>query len=213
MRPIQRLSLAAFAATALFAALATTASARQFESSQQNTRIVFRPVRDISSSGDTISCTITLEGSFHYRTISKVAAALVGYITKAIVDTPSCVSSPTTGIRAAALTETLPWHITYVDFSGSLPNVTLRFKLNNVSFNISNVPIIGTCRYRASINGIVGGPLGGQITEGTRNATIRPESGIRARSETFGCPEAQFESEATPIVQLGTTTAITVRLI
>jgi len=213
MRSTWKLAIATLAATTLLAATATTSPAREFESSNQNTRIVFRPVRFLGSNGDTISCTVTLEGSFHYRTIRKVEGALVGYITRAIVDTPNCVSSPTTGIRGVALTETLPWHITYVDFSGALPNVTLRFKLNRSSFNLINVPIIGRCRYTSSTNAIIGGPAGREITEGTRSSTIAAETGIRIRSETFGCPEGQFESNPTPIVLLGTTTAITVRLI
>jgi len=213
MRGLRKL-IATLAATAFLAAITTAvASAREFESSNQNTRIVFRPVILHASNGDSVSCTITLEGSFHYRTIRKVEAALVGYITRAIVDTPNCRSGPNTGIRAVALTETLPWHITYVDFSGTLPNVTLRFKLNNTSFALLGVPIIGTCRYRASPNGIIGGPVGREITEGTRNATITVEEGASIRSETFSCPAGQFTSGPTPIVQLGTTTAITVRLI
>jgi len=213
MRLTRKLVLTALAATALLAALATTSAAREFETSEQRIRVVFRPLILKASSGDSVSCTVTLEGSFHYRTIRKVAASLIGYITRAIVETANCGSGPTTGITAAALTETLPWHITYVDFSGTLPNVTFRIKLNNAGFNLINVPIIGRCRYTATTNGIVGGPGGNEITEGTRNSTVTAENGIRIRSSTFGCPEGQFESAPTPVTIQGGTTPVTVRLI
>jgi len=211
MRFTRKLMLTALAATALLAAIATTSAAREFETTNQNIRVVFRPLRLIASTGDTVSCTVTLEGSFHYRTIRKVEGSLIGYITRAIVDTPNCRSGPQAGISGAALTETLPWHITYVNFEGALPNVTFRIRLNRAAFKLIGVPIIGTCRYTSSPNGIVGGPLGRFITEGS--ATITAERGIRIRSETFGCPEGQFESDPTPVVLLGTTTAVTVRLI
>jgi len=213
MRLTRKLVLTALAATALLAAIATTSAAREFETSETRIRTVFRPLILRSSSGDSVTCTVTLEGSFHYRTIRKVEGSLIGYITRAIVETPTCRSSPTPGITAAALTETLPWHITYVDFSGALPNVTFRIKLNRAGFNLINVPFIGRCRFTASPNGIVGGPGGNEITEGTRNSTIRAEEGIRIRSETIGCPEGQFSSGPTPVTVQGGTTAVTVRLI
>jgi len=203
--------LTALAATALLAAIATTSAAREFETSETRIRTVFRPLRLISSSGDTVSCTVTLEGSFHYRTIRKVERSLIGYITRAIVETPTCVSERTRGITAAALTETLPWHITYLDFTGTLPNVTFRITLNRAGFNLINVPIIGRCRFTSTTNGIVGGPLGRFITEGS--ATITAERGVRIRSETFGCPEGEFESAPTPVTIQGGTTPVTVRLI
>ena len=213
MRPTWKLAIATLAATTLLAALTTTSPAREFETSEQRIRVVFRPLRLLSSSGDTVSCTVTLEGSFHYRTIRKVERSLIGYITKAIIATPNCVSSPEAGIRIAALTETLPWHLTYVDFSGTLPNVTARIKLNRFSFNFINVPIIGRCRYTASPNYILGGPVGGAITEGTRNATATIEGATRIRSETFGCPEFQAESVPTSVTIQGGTTPVTIRLI
>jgi len=77
---------------------------------------------------------------------------------------------------------------------------------------VVNVPIVGTCRFTATIDGMVGGPAGGPITEGTRGATIRSDETIRIRSETFGCPEGGFESRG-PLTLLGTETPITITLI
>jgi len=96
MRPATKLAVAALAATTLLAALTTTTSpAREFETSNQNIRVVFRPLILTASNGDTVSCTVTLEGSFHYRDH-----------TRAIIDTPTCRSSPAIGITIAVLTET-----------------------------------------------------------------------------------------------------------
>jgi hypothetical protein len=77
------------------------------------------PLRYINNRLGTIECHVTMEGSFHSRTISKVLEALIGYITRATVDSTNC-----TGGSARSLTETLPWHIRYGGFTGTLPTIT-----------------------------------------------------------------------------------------
>jgi len=213
MRSTRRLLNAALAASALLAALTTSAAAREIATSAQNARAVFRPL--ILFSGETrVSCTVTLEATFHYRTIRKIES-LIGYVTRAIIDEPNCRSEGPLGrnLRARVLTETLPWHIRYISFAGRLPAVTLRLRLIRAGFDIINVPLVGTCKVNATIEGVVGGPGGREITEGTRNATLAAESGARIRSETFGCPEGAFTSGAEPLTVLGTATPITVTLI
>ena len=66
-----------------------------------------------------IRCPITLEGSFHSRTLTKILGTLVGHITRASVATGSCV-----GGRMRWLTTRLPWHLKHDTFNGSLPNIT-----------------------------------------------------------------------------------------
>jgi len=213
MRWTKKLLLAALAATALFAALASTAGARNFSVSNSNIRSVFRPLEFISGE-NRISCTVTMEGTFHYRTIVKVANALIGYITRAIVDERNCRSEGPLGrnIRARVRNETLPWHVRYVSFTGRLPDVTIRIRLLRAGFNLEPVPIVGTCRYTATADGIIGGPRGGAITEEGGNATVTADEAIRFSSETFGCPQGFFRGR-TPITLLGTETAIRVTLI
>jgi hypothetical protein len=213
MHLTKKLLVAALAATALFAALTSSASARSFSISNQNIRAVFRPLIFQSNNGDRVSCTVTLEGTFHYRTFLKVERSLIGYITRAITDLPNCRSEGiSTNIRARVLTETLPWHVRYISFTGRLPEVTVRLRLLRAGFDLLGVPIVGTCKYLIEPDGILGGPAGGAITEGTRNATIRAEELQRFASRTFGCPEGQFIGRAN-VTLLGTETAITVTLI
>ncbi|MBS1869465.1 MAG: hypothetical protein JSS99_07350 [Actinobacteria bacterium] len=213
MHTHKHLITAALAATALLVALATTASARQFETSETRIRVVFRPLIFQSTEGsDRISCTVTLEGTFHYRTIAKVERSLIGYITRAAIDTANCASSPA-GIQLRVLTETLPWHVQYVDFSGTLPEVRPRIRVINLGFDEIRVPILGTCKYSGSPNYIAVGPAGNGINEGTRAARLISENGIAIRSSTAFCPEIRWTSGAEPITILGGTTAVTVRLI
>jgi hypothetical protein len=62
----------------------------------------------------TVTCRVTMEGSFHSKTIAKVAESLIGYVSKATVQ--EC-----TGGSASA--HGLPWHMRYVGFEGSLPAI------------------------------------------------------------------------------------------
>jgi hypothetical protein len=215
MRVTKNLLTAALAATTLFAALAaTTASASSFSISNSNIRAVFRPLIFRASEGSTVSCTVTLEGTFHYRTLLKSERTLIGYITRAIAGLPNCRSEGiSTNMRARVLTETLPWHVRYISFAGRLPSVTIRIRLLHAGIDILGVPLVATCKYLPDFDIIVGGPAGGAINEGTGNATVRAEEGRRFPSLTFACPEASFSSGATPITVLGAATAIRVTLI
>ena len=199
--------------TALLAALATTASARDWDiSGDQRIRTVFRPLI-LSGGGSSISCTVTLEGFFHYRVVRKIES-LIGLITRAIIDTPNCRSAGlSAGIRASALTETLPWHIRYVSFSGRLPAVTIRIRIIRAGLDLI-IPGPITCKYSATSDYILGGPGGGAINEGTGASTIRFENGIEIPSSSgFPCPTFRGESAATPVTLLGTNNAIIIRLI
>jgi hypothetical protein len=65
-------------------------------------RAIWDPMEFIGPLGESARCPLTLEGSFHARTIAKVAYALNGYITRAAVGVPaSC-----TGSEATILQET-----------------------------------------------------------------------------------------------------------
>jgi len=66
-----------------------------------------------------IACSATFEGSFHSSTIAKVSRSLIGYITRAAFREETC-----RGGHMRALRETLPWHLQYEGFSGTLPNIT-----------------------------------------------------------------------------------------
>ena len=212
MKPTRKLITTTLAATALFAALSSSATAGRFELSNQRIRVVFTPLVPVPPASLTVSCTVTLEGSFHTRTFAKTAGLLIGYITRAIVDLPNCRSTGlSTEVKAEAVRTSLPWHF---QIRRLLRRPTRRKTTHQVHQrqipDLLRVPILGTCSYTASPNYIVTGPAGGGINEG--NAFLTAENGIRIRGEPATCPELTF-SGRTAMTLLGTTTAITIRLI
>lgn len=66
----------------------------------------------------TAECRVTLEGVLHSNTIPKVASVLIGYIDGATMN-------PCSTNIAGFLTNTLPWHVHYEGFTGTLPNIDL----------------------------------------------------------------------------------------
>lgn len=201
--------IAALVVTAFFTALASSTSARGILFSSPTIRVVFRPLVFISNTGDRVSCTVTLEGRFHEITVPKFPGNPSGNITTARADEANCRSGPTTGIRGLVRGETLPWSVTYVDFSGALPSARVRFKINRASFFLLSVPILGRCGYVASFNVIFTGPAGGGINEG--QAYVTAENGFRINSETAFCPAISFSGTAP--ATLGFEIPITLRLI
>src|ERR1044071_9962665 len=110
-----KLLLALITAAAILGALTATASARTFSTSSQTFRAHFIEFRFVSIVGET-RCRLTLEGSFHSRTIAKVRERIIGYITTARLG--ACTSGTN-----SILQESLPWHVTYDSFFGTLPNI------------------------------------------------------------------------------------------
>ena len=127
-----RTALTALLATAALGLIVTTATAGRLSFSNQNFRAVWTSLEfETSSRNGKMLCPITIEGSFHNRSIAKRLGDLVGYITRATV------TNPCNGGSATVLTETLPWHIIYNGFEGTLPNISgTRFNLIGVSFRI-----------------------------------------------------------------------------
>lgn len=108
--------LAIAAAVSMSFTMLSTASARNLSLSSQTFRATFREL-NFSSNFGSYFCMITLEGSFHSRTVSKVSGSLIGSITRA--ELGSCTFGSATILR-----ETLPWHIRYRSFTGTLPAIS-----------------------------------------------------------------------------------------
>jgi hypothetical protein len=114
---VRRLLLAAALTAAAATALAcSSASAIQLSLSEPAFRAIWTSARFIFA-GATVSCNVTLEGSFHRTTIAKVEGSLIGSVTRA-------TSGSCTAGTMSILTATLPWHLQYGSFSGTLPNIT-----------------------------------------------------------------------------------------
>ena len=132
-----------------------TASAGRLEFSNRDFRLTF-PILVLTAGGVTSECPVTLEGTLHSATIRKVLGALIGHITRARSNNAACGGSSgrdsscgTEVINATVTPNTLPWHVRYQGFGGTLPNIT------RVSIDIVGASILGagggaSCLYRST---------------------------------------------------------------
>jgi hypothetical protein len=197
-------------ASALLLALSISASANNLSASNGRIRVVWSTLVLASTSEGIprVTCPVTLEGSFHSATIRKVAGALVGLVSRASVVPASC-----TGGTVTIGQEALPWHARYQAFSGTLPNIT--------GVTIATVG----ARWRFTVEGITCGATsttaspgvgilnvsGGRVT----SLTAETSSNIPFEGSVFcetSIGRAIFTG-AGSVSALGTTTAISIRLI
>lgn len=113
-----RALLAGALAAAALALAVDSSSANRFSVNETRWRHVWNPLT-FKTATSTIECPITIEGSFHSSVSQKTAGALTGYVSGVSISNPLC-----TGGHLTLLQATLPWHVTYVGFSGTLPNIT-----------------------------------------------------------------------------------------
>jgi hypothetical protein len=204
MRTRSKLALIGLGAAILMAFALSSASARNFSISNQQIRAPFNNLEFFLEGIQTTTCRVTLEGSLHERTIPKTANILIGNITRVI--TGQCNPAVT------VLTETLPWNIRYVGFSGRLPNITLILIQMRPFFNVAG-PLGTRCLSEEDIIGrFIRNTATGQIT----GASL-PLTEVRVRSGGgFGCPveTGRFRSaEDGRVFLLGNTNLIFVTLI
>lgn len=210
MRHTTKLVFAALAAAILMSFVVGSASARRIETSEQGFLIRWSPL--IFSAGtNRISCPVTLEGSFHSRTLSKVCGQLIGYITTAQVPStePPCVNG-----TATALTATLPWHILYISFAGRLPNITrIRVLLKGAAFSIHTS--ILTCLATTSSTNPAVGDIEVEASGGANRLTALSEFLIplSAPCPEFGVPNGAFSGTGEVFTLVTPQSRITVRLV
>lgn len=129
MRKSSKLLVAGLMASLVLSVAVGGATGRAFRASEQRVDLKWARLQFIAG-GRTVECAITIEGSFHSATFSKVENALIGLVSRAAVG--SC-----TGGAATALAETLPWHIQYAGFRGILPRInSMNFKMIGGAFGI-----------------------------------------------------------------------------
>ena len=206
MRTSAKLGLTALMAALLLASAISTASASRLSVSNQNIRVTWSSLE--FQGLVTVRCRVTLEGSFHSRTIVKVARTLIGAITRADVDEANC----TNGIGRPR-NETLPWHITYEGFTGTLPNIaTVLVLLSRLRFNLI-VPGACTGDYGIATDNITGRATLNASREITELEPVTGRNRANLHSGTPFCPgSGTFASRGT-VTLLGTTTRIRVTLI
>jgi hypothetical protein len=143
MRNRTKVVMGAMTAALLLSIAVSAASANRLASSETRFRQYFSALAfgPEQANGGNVTCPVTLEGTFHSRTISKVLESLVGYVTSALVGNEQCRNG-----EATVFKETLPWHIRYGGFAGALPgitSVTLRLVLSR--FRIHSNSLGTTC--------------------------------------------------------------------
>lgn len=129
---INRCVLSGLLATLALAGAVGAASANRLSASSQSIRMVWSSLRfEALMIRATITCAVTMEGTFHGETIVKTRDSLVGSITRASFGQPCTGGSVwayngTEGAESLpeAFTNSLPWHLTYESFVGTLPSIT-----------------------------------------------------------------------------------------
>jgi hypothetical protein len=205
MRTSAKLGLTALMAAVLLASAVSTASARSLSVSNQNIRATWSSLEFVSAV--TVRCRVTLEGSLHSRTITKRLGTLIGAITRAVVDERNCTNG-----TGRPRTETLPWHITYEGFRGTLPNISAVFLLlSRIRFNLI-VPGLCTGDYGISSDNITGqaNVASGEFT--TLEAVTGRNTATRHSGTAF-CPASGRFAGQGNIFLLNSTTRIRVTLI
>lgn len=85
--------------------------------------LVIRKASESFGIDDLLRCPVTLEGSFHSATMRKVVGSLVGQVYRAAVG--ACAYERSWFEPSGLLAETLPWHVRYTAFAGTLPRISL----------------------------------------------------------------------------------------
>jgi hypothetical protein len=119
-------------ALAAFFLMAPSAAARRIAASEGRMLQIWRSLKFEGGLGQPLTCPVTLEGTFHSRTLSKVSGQLIGSVTETVADGPHCTNGSATVKR-----ETLPWHLQFNSFAGTLPSITqLKFQIIGSSFRV-----------------------------------------------------------------------------
>jgi hypothetical protein len=148
-----RLVLAASFAALLLALAAGSAGARRFEVSERGFVMEF-PEFGYSGGGVNVICSATLVGSFHSRTISKVSGSLIGYITEAGIAHPcrqgeAWLLNGREAPEGVTSANTLPWHVRYTSFSGTLPRIA-KINITIEGYAFLEMAIGISCLYRST---------------------------------------------------------------
>lgn len=210
----------ALAAALVLATAVGNASAGKLSIESTNFRLVW-PVLTLTSGGVVASCPVTLEGTLHSSTFAKIAGLLIGHVTRAISANAVCAAPPVTRfymlngtevINTVTTMNTLPWHLRYQSFSGTLPNIT------SVNVDIVGASILGegggsTCLFRST----AAAPWRGRFeVNGERRITgyRSDESGRIPRfAGGIACPIEAWLAGTAGVTRLGVSNTIRVFLI
>jgi len=209
MRTSARLLPVALVAAIVLAAAVGSASARNLSFSSQTIRTGM--FLRLEALGVLTSCPVTLEGSFHSRTIAKAREALIGAITAARTNKLRCLTATRTLMLAepdSAERETLPWSLHYETFAGTLPRITgLRIAVVGMG-----IRVVGGCEYLSTVENpayLLTTVAAGRI----ESIAFLEEVQINRPRESMCFPPEASLSGSEVLTVLGATTSVTVRLI
>jgi hypothetical protein len=212
MRTRSKLLLAALTATAFMSLLVGTASARRFQLSNQRWQAIW-PLLSFETGAATVSCPVTLEGSFPSAILSKVSGQLIGYVTSAKVNGVRSACNETGS--ATVLNATLPWHIRYDRFIGALPSITeIRIQLIGARFQVNAGGVVCLAGTTAAAPGF--GYVVRDVATGRANTLRADPSGRIPLGGEFLCGfagQSNFRGTAEVFLQGSTSTRIVVTLV
>jgi len=143
-RKARTVAIAAALSGLALAVAVNEASGRRFSYTNSTLRATWSQMIFNAAGLGGVSCPVTLEGSLHSRTLSKISGQLIGHITRATIAEASCL-----GGTLQRLAETLPWHWRYDSFTGTLPNiVTIKQQIVGVSLRVTISGI--ACLYKST---------------------------------------------------------------
>lgn len=203
----RRRILLTIAAAAACLSLAATASANRLSLNAGTFRFVW-PEWTLAFTEPTessVRCPLTLTGTFATTALTKTTRGLVGNIVNSAIGFPTCANG-----RPNVLAETLPWHVRYESFTGTLPAIgsialeviglSYRWELNLLSIScLFSATEAAPARWRASLE------RGGAITSVRWDETKRiPGTGIILcpREATFGGTGTATQASSTAAVRV-----------
>ena len=165
--------------------------------------------------------TVTLEGSMHRRTYPKIFDLLVGGIDRATVNQERCTGGIVAAINGTERyngtvpASTVPWHKTYANFAGRLPDViALYFEVERARFGIRDASGLCTGLYFGAEDALeleytreAGGAITGVNALETRSLRL-----VR-RDAGFLCPETATIRGRGTLTVAGSSTRVTITLI
>lgn len=156
--------------------------------------------------GIEVRCPVTLEGSFHSSTVVKAIGLLVGFINRGSLSRERC-----TGAEAVALlTETLPWHVSFDSFSGTLPLIT-GVKLRLIGAAMLSRVFGLSCLYRSTTSRPFLSTT--TISSGSITGLSMDESASVPLSSGAFCPASVVSSGTGVVSQAGTTNTVRIALL
>jgi hypothetical protein len=216
-----KLLITTLGAAVVLAAAVGTATARRLEINNQFIRVVWNELKFVEGGGGgpVFTCPVTLEGSFHSRTISKVSGQLIGYITRAALTRANCVlAGGAENIRflngVEEPTNTLPWHVRYDSFEGTLPAITgVRLQIIGFGWLVTMVGV--SCLYKSTEAAPFFGNAILNVGQVVTNLRLREERTIPKFAGGALCPNTVRYGSATAstVTLLGATTSIVIRLV